>query len=318
MYDQSRPWDPAGGSGRGANTPAQEKVDNEAVGKHMVMLPEPPENVAQLPCAAFGLDVGGLITSWTAPSIAVLGEDVMVSVQGLVGATAAVRTVLAVLDDKQLYSRSVIADGDGIAAPRLFMLGGSLWVVGSAPSQDGRRALPVVARLEGARVVQRDIIQALRQESNWMPAVVGAGDRVRFVYTTDPLVVLDYSTDGRGPGVLRPELASVSPEMGSVRGGSQLVPWGESFIALVRQVHRDQRLNAVRHVHRFARFSADLSAVTLGKKCFSFTGDVTERCGGAIVRTTGGKRSLLVAFGVGTNRSMLASVASETVDEYLL
>lgn len=314
MYDGGRPWDVPGGRG----TPEQERVDNEAVGKHMVMLPEPPENVTQLPSAAFGIDVGGVVTSGTAPSIAVLGEDVMVSVQGLVGPI--VRTMLAVLDDKQLYSRSVIVDGDGIAAPRLFSLRGALWVVGSAPSQDGRRASPVVARLEGARVVQRDIITAPRQESHWMPAIIGTGasEKVRFVYTIDPLVVLDYSLDGRGPGVLQPSLAEVPAVMGSVRGGSQLVPWGAGFISLVRQVHRDQRLNAIRHVHRFAKFTADLSVVTLGRKCFSFTGDVTERCGGAIVRTAGGKRSLLVAFGVGASRSMLASVTSEVVDEYLL
>lgn len=301
MYDSGRQWD----TGQRRSTPEQQRVENEVVGRHMIALPDLVADVPVIACTRFDLDVGGLVSSPAAPSVAQFGEDVMVSVQGFAtaaGAAQRARTALAVLDGEQLYSRSLIDGADGVEAPRLFVCDGGLWAIGSELS--GSRSQAVVLRLEGARVSARSVIASARQERNWVP--VPGGLRPRFVYSTDPLVVVEAGTGGVPAEVVQ----------GSVRGGSQLLPDDAGYVAVVRQVHQSERLNTTRHVHRFARFDSGLTKVALGRP-FSFTGDALEFCGGAMWRTVRGARQLLAAVGIGGNRSVIAVVAPETVTEYL-
>ena len=88
-----------------------------------------------------------------------------------------------------------------------------------------------------------------QHQKNWMPI---AGDRLRYVYSCGPAIVLDASAaDGsfvvessRDPG----------PALDHWRGGSQLIPWRDGFLAVVHEAHNTDQ--GRQYLHRFVAFDS--------------------------------------------------------------
>lgn len=203
------------------------------------------------------------------------------------------------------------------------------------PFIHNRRLMAVAAAHPGeipARSVRQAIIElfpglvgevhlqpSVRNEKNWMPLVRDNGELV-FVYSVKPLVILRSDRDG----------VFWAPEKhpaGMIRGGSQLVPWRDGYVAIVHQVYKPPRdregHNAllgfwadpapesgppVTYLHRFVYFDRDLTSVQLGR-LFFFREPGIEFCAG-LVRWEG---QYVAAFGVADKEAWLVEVAEETI-----
>lgn len=308
MYDLSaRPW---------LNSIEDEETRQAreiASGCHMVRLPPMIEAPVKLPIAAtFSLDVSGLALTALAcdPSIVVSGGgDVIVNVKAY-GDFDSKLNVLGVLDGRKLYSRTAIVGGDILEGVRLFAMNGALHGVASTDASQ-----QVVFRLDGNRVAANDRILSPRRERNWMPAVVceeGREDHLRLIYSTQPLVVLDYGSRVVG-GVMATRVADIPQTLGHIRGGSQLIPYNDGWLAVVRQVHRFEGSAGVRHVHRFAWFDRGLTRVNLGRVFYFMEDGPGEFCAGLAEHD--GK--FLLGVGLNGKHAVIAEVTRDVIEEYL-
>ena len=213
---------------------------------------------------------------------------------------------------------------------RIFSWRGGLWAIAAAhdghnPPYAIRQALLELSP-DGAAIRGVHVQASARHEKNWMPAVLG--DRLRLVYSVDPLVVLEM--DGYR---VRPEAKSIPQTTGHLRGGSPLVPWqsGGQWLAIVHEVHRPRRTSAnhnhlltsfwppvapdpvaglepVVYLHRFAIFDAELTTVRFSPPWY-FKHVGIEFCPGLVAH--GGR--LIASFGVADKQAWLAEIALETV-----
>ena len=167
----------------------------------------------------------------------------------------------------------------------------SLWGLGVV--HDGRTPPGSIRQVifewldNGTQVCSYREIPSARHEKNWMPVTGEVGPRRRFVYSVDPLVVLEYEA-----GQMRPSPAAIPAQTGYVRGGSPLIPWGAGggFLAVVHQVYRPKHepkggsnplvgmgfwptpvpdpvagLASTVYLQQFAKFDADLTRVELSR-----------------------------------------------------
>ncbi len=132
-----------------------------------------------------------------------------------------------------------------------------------------------------------------RPEKNWMPVV--RNDVLRFVYSVDPLRVVD--AEGRGVSEYQPSLA-----LDHIRGGSQLVPYDDNYIALV---HERSIISTIKYYrHRFIKFDKDLKTTAISP-AFSFLGRRIEFAAG-LAWLPGGKR-MIASVGVDDSEAWLIS-----------
>ena len=122
---------------------------------------------------------------------------------------------------------------------RVFSWRGGLWAIaathsGHDPPGEIRQALIEFDEAAVSMQSVRALLGHARHEKNWMPCA--QGDTLQFVYSIDPLVVVSTQS-----AVLPPVQAGTA----YVRGGSQLVPWRDGWLAVVHQVHQPLRPDPV-------------------------------------------------------------------------
>jgi hypothetical protein len=210
---------------------------------------------------------------------------------------------------------------------RLFELAGSLKACAVATD---RSRLPRIAVLDldaRGNVIDAYVQPASHCEKNWMPVVVG--EQLRFIYRTQPLIVTTFDPISRLTSPSAVQIAhdqKVTQDYQSndgVRGGTPLVPYEDGWLAVVHE--RDGSPVSLgwqqpdcsfhwckfsRYSHRFARFSRDLTRVTVGPPwVFRHLG--IEFCCG-LVRW--GEQWVL-SYGFEDRQACLAVVGEHTVRE---
>lgn len=170
---------------------------------------------------------------------------------------------------------------------------------------------------DGATIEQVHVLNSDRQEKNWMPVVNGRD--LSFVYSVDPLVVLDVKAGAF------PSANGVPQAMGHIRGGSGLIPFAGGWISLVHQVYRPPQTPAghnpllggwappakdpvagdakVVYLHQFAKFDKDLVSVALSKPFFFQRPGIEFAAG--LVEWQG---KLVASFGVADKEAWLAVI----------
>jgi hypothetical protein len=147
-----------------------------------------------------------------------------------------------------------------------------------------------------------------RDEKNWMPLVVG--DQLRFVYSTEPSILLDY--DGEAHEV-RPAPGDVILPLSLTRGSSQLVPFEGGYVAVVHTVHEPPlRWQKNVYLHRFARFDAEGRLVRTSAPFF-FDHQGIEFCAGLAEWRDG----FVLGYGLDDREARLAVVNKGTVRRML-
>lgn len=149
-------------------------------------------------------------------------------------------------------------------------------------------------------------------EKNWMPVLTKPHT---FIKWTSPTEVVETEVFAGGSTVtkhLRPGLDIPF----DLRGGSQVVPWGNFYIAIVHHVdltknYLDQKDAVYRH--RFAVWDREFNLLGISTEPLSFLGGDIEFCAGA------GKLdgNLLVTFGFQDNAAFLLEIPGRTVDIYI-
>lgn len=161
---------------------------------------------------------------------------------------------------------------------RLFTLGRRMHAFASvyAKTQDGVfRSLAAILDFdeELTAITDAHYQQSPSSEKNWMPIVTG--DRVRFVYQTEPrTIVLDYDQETH-------RVTPAPPGSGGmIRGGSQLLPLPDGrYLACVHENRRPIGRAVGRYVHRFVLFGSDLR-LQAKSEMFIFRETGIEFCGG--------------------------------------
>lgn len=212
---------------------------------------------------------------------------------------------------------------------RVFSWRGRLWAIGCV--HDGKaspewiRQALVELSPDGDEILQAQIIQSDRCEKNWMPCV--NGDALSFIYSTQPLITIDVE----GPTKI-PSAGGIPQQLGTVRGGTQLIPYDGGWLAVVHQVYRPRLMAAnynpmlggwappikdpiagdapVVYLHQFAKFGRGLDTVELGAPWY-FLKPGVEFCAGLV--DDGGDR-FIASFGVADKEAWLSVFSAETVE----
>jgi len=143
---------------------------------------------------------------------------------------------------------------------RLISVGDRL--MASATVRDHAAHTPVdtvICELDGSDIVREWVQPSDRPEKNWMPLV--RDGQLCFLYSLDPTIVRQFdSATGRCA-----ETASSIPALGldHLRGGSQLVPYDNGWLAVTHEVaYLDERR---RYLHRFVQFDSQLCVVCVSR-----------------------------------------------------
>lgn len=159
--------------------------------------------------------------------------------------------------------------------------------------------IAVLALNGDGNVTQAHVQPSPRHEKNWMPVVHDGA--LRFVYSVDPLRVLDYDEASQR---VRPLPGDVEAPRSAIRGGSQLVPYGDGFLAVVHEVHTA----GPRYFHRFMRFDKDVRLVHTSEPFF-FQHLGIEFCAG--LAAVGDE--FVLSYGVNDREPRLAVVSKDVV-----
>jgi hypothetical protein len=149
-------------------------------------------------------------------------------------------------------------------------------------------------------------------EKNWMPIL----DRdFQYIKWTVPTEVVQADPD-------KPVSSQVSLEQGAVvnadqRGGSQVLKWGEYYIAITHEVvlyknYLKQKNGTYRH--RLCVWDKDFKLIGLSPESWSFLDGQIEFCAGATVYNN----NLLISFGFQDNAAFILEVPADVVETMIL
>jgi len=146
-------------------------------------------------------------------------------------------------------------------------------------------------------------------EKNWMPVVVREGEeRLRFVYSTDPCIVLTFEM---GSKLTNPRPGDVKPS-GVLRGGSPLAPFKDGYIAVVHEVSGAKPREGA-YSHRFVTFDSQLNRRQIGRP-FYFQHKGIEFCCGLAKMSDD---VYCASYGVDDKRAFACEVATATIEDML-
>ncbi len=195
----------------------------------------------------------------------------------------------------------------GLEDLRLFRWRDCWYVVGTARDLDASaRCRMVLARLDGqhlADFVALDGHDAAVDEKNWMPFV--RGDRLMFVYSCHPLVVLEWDPNQM---VLREIVRSTTPtSLALLRGGAQGLWVSNDDLLLIGHECRQSGHRRI-YVHRFLMLNADFQLTAVSPP-FSFQRYGVEFCAGMTTRGD----DLLLSYGVEDRSARIMAVRATRV-----
>jgi len=172
---------------------------------------------------------------------------------------------------------------------------------------DPRPKFAVLELSDEGDVVDAVVQPSDREEKNWMPFV--AFDDLRFVYMTDPTIVLTYNDETR---LVEPSALHVPKLGGTLRGSSQLERRRDGWLAVVHQVHGAGAKWI--YLHRFVFFDAELRIKKMSAP-FYFTKQGIEFCAG-LARVD--PQRWILSFGIDDRQAAVALVDDDVVESMLV
>jgi len=305
---------------------------------HKTVHEGPVPAVTPIPATHHRIDLGPVcIGAQHNPSIVSIDGTLHVSIRVLVG-KATTNFLATVRKDWSLFGVArvmhnwgmdrghVVPGGRGhieLEDFRLFTWLHRLWAI--AAVHDGSATLIQQGLVElGLDGLVRSIHCQIspRHEKNWMPWIDDA--KLRLVYSIDPLVALDVDPE------LRLARAPEPQGTGTIRGGSQLVPYSRGWLCIVHQVYRPKRVAPaynpllggfpqgvkdpvagdapVVYLHHFVKI---IGSDVLISRPFYFRQIGVEFCAG-LTRHEG---SFVASFGVADKEAWLAEISEESIEE---
>lgn len=149
-------------------------------------------------------------------------------------------------------------------------------------------------------------------EKNWMPILDSPWHWVKW---TNPTEIVQANRETREcTQVLHKEQSYVHPY--DMRGGSQIVQWGDFRIAIIHEVdlwknYLQQKDGA--YAHRLVVWDKDWTLIGVSPERWSFLAGDIEFCSGAVVW----EDDLLLTFGFQDNSAHLLRVPAKMVDELI-
>jgi glycosyltransferase involved in cell wall biosynthesis len=146
-----------------------------------------------------------------------------------------------------------------------------------------------------------------QHQKNWMPVV---DDRLRFVYSCAPAVVLNAS---RANGELTVDSNSeTQAAFEHWRGGGPLVPWDGGYLCVIHEAK--DTAQGRQYVHRFVAVDTNLVAQTASVAFVFRAAEIEFSCG---LTFDPRAESLILSFGAGDSSAWLASVPVPAVRSLL-
>jgi hypothetical protein len=288
-------------------------IYSSLAGGHAQMRLAEPAQARKIPATIYSLDVAGLAHGDPCnPSLAVYKSRLFAIVRVISLRDSRSQSVLGEVVDRKIVSARALFDAAMKIAPRghedcrLFVLDNQLMIsatVCTATRSIGH-GMPqmTVAHVDASRIAPGYVQLSPRQEKNWMPVVdqVAGRDRLRFVYSVDPLVVvtMDLKT-----GSLNPPIDAIPTAVGHVRGSSPLIAYDDGWLSVVHQVQSGKIYS-----HRFAVFNRELTCVELSEP-FYFEQLGIEFCAGLVLW----QGKYLLSFGAGDKQARVAEVEPSVV-----
>lgn len=179
----------------------------------------------------------------------------------------------------------------------------SMFVIDFADNGDAIRAYPQVSP---------------RDEKNWMPLVTTAGprDELRFLYALEPTPSIVRFDDQKH--IVRPSPETIPPSGGSLRGGSQVIPFGGyGFLCVVHHVH--WREGQPVYWHRFVEFDRFLQVVRVSRPwCFGDPNAYKNKTGIEFVAGIAvWAGAYLLSFGRADRSAYVAHVSPDEIERLL-
>jgi len=149
-------------------------------------------------------------------------------------------------------------------------------------------------------------------EKNWMPII----DRpYQYIKWTVPTEVVE--ADPTGPRCKQISLTKGARANADQRGGSQVIPWGEYYIAITHEVvlfknYLKQKNGTYRH--RLCVWDKDFNLIGLSPISWSFLDGQIEFCAGAAEYNG----NLLISFGFQDNAAFILDTPGHLVDELIV
>lgn len=227
---------------------------------------------------------------------------------------------------------STQANCRGIEDARLFFHNDQLWIACTFPDSNMRKitrtglaclgsTLDVVTKLalkESKTLVADkcytlEAINEKRHEKNWIPFIIRGA--IENLYSYGPHVFLrpdlsqcDFEREKETPCI---ETERIHPkfDLGSFRGSSCPLPWGDGFLLVVHE--RDVQF---RYTHRFVVMDATRQVVCVSVP-FYFTLLDIEYCVGLAYSCSG--HEVLVSFGVNDCEAKMVSISISDVKSFL-
>jgi tetratricopeptide (TPR) repeat protein len=213
-----------------------------------------------------------------------------------------------IIDDRAFRPEPPPFPVAGFEDCRLFHHSGNWWVSASARDQNEKGISQIVMlRLAGADAVEMQLLSdgVQRYEKNWMPVPAGTDEKLRFVYTSRPTVILRYDDEA---GAVVPEVIHDGPPIArSFRGGTQAVPFDGGRLCLIHEAAEFPDGSRV-YMHRWVWFGADWLLARLSPP-FVFFDRGIEFAVGLAARGD----LLVVSFGRWEREAWLATVPMERV-----
>ena len=146
-------------------------------------------------------------------------------------------------------------------------------------------------------------------EKNWMPILDLAFMLVKW---TSPTELVDVRLDVASSGPLEGKAAPTD-----LRGGSQVMPYGNCYIAIVHEVdlYKDYmgRKDGV-YRHRLVVWDKDFKLIGISPTPFSFLGAKIEFCAGMAQLND----KVLITFGYQDNAAYVLSVPNKVIDDMII
>jgi tetratricopeptide (TPR) repeat protein len=210
---------------------------------------------------------------------------------------------LRVLSVRAIGEQGIAARRDALVRGaedcRLFWWRGQWWLSATRRDQLSDDACRMtLARLNGPQLDSLQVLERgreFRHEKNWMPFVLR--DELHFVYLCHPFTVLRWQPD---TGALTEVSRVPTPlVMAELRGGSQGVPVGDSYLFVVHEAHDDSATRS--YSHRFLLMNRQLKPAGISP-AFSFAHSGIEFCAGAALAGD----DIVMSFGIGDRIAALA------------
>lgn len=207
----------------------------------------------------------------------------------------------------------------GLEDARLFRWNSKLFICGvrrdTSTNGEGRMELSQIQDIDGKIVeVSRDRIPVPSDytycEKNWMPII---NKPYHFVKWTNPTEVVKFDTMAKRTATI--SLENASKNCGEPRGGSQVIPFGDSYIAFTHEVNlfksETQRKDAI-YSHRIVVWDNNFKIKDVTKQFHMMDGQVEFVTG-----MTEYREDILISFGFQDNAAFVVRISFEAFKRFI-